>query len=249
MSNLSNILKSFRIKESLNHHIWEKDGDNFVMKNKVREKLLQISNDFIDSLNVPVVISDIIMTGSLANYNWSDYSDVDVHLIADFNQFGTEKKELYDELFYLKKSIYNKTHNITIYGYDVEVYIENESEINEVKSIAKYSVLKNEWLVKPSQDEVDIDYSEIQKKAKKWMKMIDVLLDSVEDEDFETATSLIDKYNNKLRKFRVGGLQKGGEYSDENLVFKVLRRNGYLEKLRNLKDELSDKYLTLKESK
>ena len=79
--------------------------------------------------------------------------------------------------------------------------------------------------------------------------MIDVLLDSVEDEDFETATSLIDKYNNKLRKFRVGGLQKGGEYSDENLVFKVLRRNGYLEKLRNLKDELSDKYLTLKESK
>lgn len=248
MSNLSNILKSFKVKESLNHHIWKKDGDDYVMNTNVRNKLIQISNDFIDSLNVPVVISDIIMTGSLANYNWSDYSDVDIHIIADFKQFGN-KKELYDELFYLKKSIYNKTHNITIYGYDVELYIEDESEINDVKSISKYSVLKDEWNIKPKQDDVDIDYSEIQKKSNKWMKLIDVLIDTVNDEDFETATKLIDKYNNKLRKYRVSGLQTGGEYSDENLVFKVLRRNGYLEKLRSLKDKMSDKYLTLKESK
>ena len=248
MSNLSNILKSFKVKESLNHHIWKNEGDDYVMNTSVRNKLIQIANDFIDSLNVPVVISDIIMTGSLANYNWSDYSDVDIHIIADFSQFGG-KKELYDELFYLKKSIYNKTHNITIYGYDVEVYIEDESEINDVKSIAKYSVLKDEWNIKPKQDDVEIDYSEIQKKSNKWMKLIDVLINTVNDEDFDTATKLIDKYNNKLRKYRVSGLQKGGEYSDENLVFKVLRRNGYLEKLRSLKDKMSDKYLTLKESK
>lgn len=248
MSNLSNILKSFKVKESLNHHIWKNEGDDYVMNTSVRNKLIQIANDFIDSLNVPVVISDIIMTGSLANYNWSDYSDVDIHIIADFAQFGG-KKELYDELFYLKKSIYNKTHNITIYGYDVEVYIEDESEINDVKSIAKYSVLKDEWNIKPKQDDVEIDYSEIQKKSNKWMKLIDVLINTVNDEDFDTATKLIDKYNNKLRKYRVSGLQKGGEYSDENLVFKVLRRNGYLEKLRSLKDKMSDKYLTLKESK
>ena len=248
MSNLSNILKSFKVKESLNHHIWKNEGDDYVMNTSVRNKLIQIANDFIDSLNVPVVISDIIMTGSLANYNWSDYSDVDIHIIADFSQFGG-KKELYDELFYLKKSIYNKTHNITIYGYDVEVYIEDESEINDVKSIAKYSVLKDEWNIKPKQDDVEIDYSEIQKKSNKWMKLIDVLINTVNDEDFDTATKLIDKYNNKLRKYRVSGLQKGGEYSDENLVFKVLRRNGYLEKLRSLKDKMSDKYLTLKETK
>lgn len=248
MSNLNSILKSFKVKESLNHHIWKQDGEDYVMRNNVRNKLIQIANDFIDSLNVPVVISDIIMTGSLANYNWSDYSDVDVHIIADFAQFGN-KKELYDELFYLKKSIYNKTHNITIYGYDVELYIEDESEINDVKSIAKYSILNDEWNVKPKQDDVEIDYPEIQKKSKKWMRLIDVLIDTVNDEDFETATKLIDKYNNKLRKYRVSGLQSGGEYSDENLVFKVLRRNGYLEKLRSLKDKISDKYLTLKESK
>jgi hypothetical protein len=129
------------------------------------------------------------------------------------------------------------------------LHIEDESEINDVKSISKYSVLKDEWNIKPKQDDVDIDYSEIQKKSNKWMKLIDVLIDTVNDEDFETATKLIDKYNNKLRKYRVSGLQTGGEYSDENLVFKVLRRNGYLEKLRSLKDKMSDKYLTLKESK
>ena len=80
------------------------------------------------------------------------------------------------------------------------------------------------------------------------MKGIDILIDTIEDEDYDTSTKLIDKYNNKLRKYRVSGLKNGGEYSEENLVFKTLRRNGYLEKLRNLKDELSDKYLTLKET-
>jgi hypothetical protein len=79
------------------------------------------------------------------------------------------------------------------------------------------------------------------------MNTIDKLVDNVEDEDFDDAKILIDKYNEKLRKYRTCGLQKDGEYSEENLVFKVLRRNGYLEKIRNLKDELTDKKLTLKE--
>ncbi len=203
---------------------------------------------FIESFNIPVVVSDIIMTGSLANYNWSEFSDIDIHIIVDFDQFEDDKKEVYEELFYLKKSIYNKNHNITIYSFDVELYVENEQEIKDVKSIGKFSILSNEWIEEPSKEKVDIDYNRIQQKSKKWMKGIDILIDTIEDEDYDTATKLIDKYNNKLRKYRVSGLKSDGEYSDENLVFKTLRRNGYLEKLRNLKNELSDKYLTLKET-
>jgi predicted nucleotidyltransferase len=210
--------------------------------------MLQIANDFIESFNIPVVVSDIIMTGSLANYNWSEFSDIDIHIIVDFDQFEDDKKEVYEELFYLKKSIYNKNHNITIYSFDVELYVENEQEIKDVKSIGKFSILSNEWIEEPSKEKVDIDYNRIQQKSKKWMKGIDILIDTIEDEDYDTATKLIDKYNNKLRKYRVSGLKSDGEYSDENLVFKTLRRNGYLEKLRNLKNELSDKYLTLKET-
>jgi len=247
MSEFHKILKSFRLKDSLNTDIWEKTNGEYTMKSKVRERLLKIANDFIEFLDVNLVISDIIMSGSLANYNWSNYSDVDIHVIADFTQFNDSEKPLYEDLFYLKKSIYNKKHDITIYGFEVELYVEDESQVNDVKSIAKYSILNDEWIETPINEPVDISNGKIKSKAQQWMNIIDKLIDNVKDEDFDDAKKLIDKYNDKLRKYRTCGLQKDGEYSEENLVFKVLRRNGYLEKIRNLKDELTDKKLTLKE--
>jgi len=247
MNDFHKILKSFRLKENLNTDIWEKTNGEYTMKSKVRERLLKIANDFIEFLDVNFVISDIIMSGSLANFNWSDYSDIDIHVIADFSQFNDTERPLYEDLFYLKKSIYNKKHDITIYGYEVELYVEDESQVNDVKSIAKYSILNDEWVETPVNEPVDISNSKIKSKSQQWMNTIDKLIDNVKDEDFDEAKELIDKYNDKLRKYRTCGLQKDGEYSEENLVFKVLRRNGYLEKIRNLKDELTDKKLTLKE--
>jgi hypothetical protein len=249
MNNLRSILTSFKIKDELNPKFWEKVGNSYILTDKVRNRLLEIANDFIESLEVDVVISDIVMTGSLANYNWSDYSDVDIHLMVDYDQFNEKEKDLYDDLFYLKKSIYNKNHDITIYGYDVEVYIEDDSVIEKPKDIGIYSILLNEWLVKPKKEDMEINYSRIQSKAKKWMKIIDGVVENTEDGDIESAKKLIKKYSDKLNKYRVCGLQKGGEYSDENLVFKVLRRNGYLEKIRSLKNKLIDKKLSLKELK
>lgn len=249
MNNLRSILTSFKIKDELNPKFWEKVGNSYILTDKVRNRLLEIANDFIESLEVDVVISDIVMTGSLANYNWSDYSDVDIHLMVDYDQFNEKEKDLYDDLFYLKKSIYNKNHDITIYGYDVEVYIEDDSVIEKPKDIGIYSIVLNEWLVKPKKEDMEINYSRIQSKAKKWMKIIDGVVENTEDGDIESAKKLIKKYSDKLNKYRVCGLQKGGEYSDENLVFKVLRRNGYLEKIRSLKNKLIDKKLSLKELK
>ena len=121
MSDFHKILKSFKLKETLNTDIWEKTNGSYTMKPKVRERLLKIGNDFIEFLDVNLVISDIIMSGSLANYNWSDYSDIDIHILADFSQFNNSEKPLYEDLFKLKKSIYNKKHDITIYGYEVKV--------------------------------------------------------------------------------------------------------------------------------
>ncbi len=217
------------------------------MNPKVRERLLEIVTDFMEFLDVDIVVSDIIMTGSLANYNWSKFSDVDIHILADFDQFSDEERPLYDGLFYLKKSVYNDKHNITIFGYDVELYIEDESAKKDVKNIGVYSIMNNEWVSKPTKDSVDINYERISDKAKQWMKTIDGVVDNTKDEEIETAKNIIKKYNDKIRKFRESGLQKGGEYSEENLVFKILRRNGYLEKIRGLKDKLVDKRLSLKE--
>ena len=147
MSNLKSILSSFRLQKELNPKIWESSDK---MSPKVRDRLLDIAYEFIEFLGVDVVISDVVMTGSLANYNWSRFSDVDLHLIADFEQFSEKELPLYEELFRLKKTLFNDKHDITIYGYDVELYVQNDVESHF--SSGEYSVLFNEWKNKPKKE-------------------------------------------------------------------------------------------------
>jgi predicted nucleotidyltransferase len=249
MSNISDILKSFHLQNDLNPKIWDNNSGTPKMNPKVRTRLLEIVNDFMEFLNVDIIFSDITMTGSLANYNWSKFSDVDIHILADFGQFSDEEKPLYDELFKLKKTVYNNKHNITIFGYDVELYVEDETKKKDVKNVGVYSILTNEWISEPTKNSVDINYERISNKAEQWMKSIDMVVDNTEDEEIETAKNIIKKFTDKIRKYRESGLVKGGEYSEENLVFKILRRNGYLEKIKKLKDKLVDNRLSLKERK
>lgn len=249
MDNLKNILSSFKLKNELNSKVWKKSKkEGYVLNPKVRANLLEIAYDFIESLNVDIVISDIIMTGSLANYNWSNYSDIDLHIIADFGQFSKNVRPLYEELFRLKKTVYGAKHDIKIFGYDVELYVEDESIARDVKSAGRYSILHNEWTVKPPKESFKLRESDIKEKAKKWMKIIDGVEETIQDEDIESAKKLLKKYTEKIRKYRECGLEKGGEYSDENLVFKILRRNGYLDRLKEMKNKLIDKKLSIKES-
>ena len=102
------LIKSFKIQDSLNPKVWVKDGNEYKMKTEVRERLLEISYQFIDFLGVDIVVTDIILTGSLSNYNWSKYSDFDLHIVADFNQYHENQIELYEKLFNLKKMIFNQ---------------------------------------------------------------------------------------------------------------------------------------------
>ena len=247
MSNLKNILNSFHLKDELNPKIWKSSGnDEKTMNPKVRARLLDIAYEFIEFLKVDVVVSDIIMTGSLANYNWSTFSDIDLHILVDFNQFPESQLPLYTELFTLKKTMYNDNHNITIYGYEVELYIQNESETHFSSGV--YSVLHDEWINKSKKENVEIDTNLIKNKATKWMEIIDGALENAQDEPLDDAKKLIQKYKDKIKKYRTCGLEKDGEYSDENLVFKVLRRNGYMQKLFDFENEYTDKKLSIKES-
>ena len=242
MSNLKSILSSFRLQKELNPKIWESSDK---MSPKVRDRLLDIAYEFIEFLGVDVVISDVVMTGSLANYNWSRFSDVDLHLIADFEQFSEKELPLYEELFRLKKTLFNDKHDITIYGYDVELYVQNDVESHF--SSGEYSILFDEWKNKPKKEKVKIDTELIKNKSEHWMKIIDEVINNSDDKSFESGVQSIDKVKDKLKKYRTAGLEGGGEMSDENLVFKVLRRNGYIQKLFDFRNEYQDKKLSLKE--
>jgi len=243
--NTKEILKSFEPQNELNSKIWEKKGKSYVMKPEVRERLLEIANEFIDYLKIEIVITDVVLTGSLANYNWSKYSDFDIHIIANFNQFPQSHVDLYKEFFMLKKALFNKNHDIKLFGYETELYVESEDEAHFSSGV--YSLLYDEWQHEPEKEQVKIDKNTIERKAKQWMEIIDGVLENIEDESIEDAKELLSKYKDKLKKFRTCGLEKNGEYSSENLVFKILRRNGYLEKLMSAGTKVLEKGLSMKQ--
>jgi hypothetical protein len=183
--------------------------------------------------------------GSLVNYNWSEYSDFDLHILSDLSQYSDEKKELYLQLFDLKKTIFNYQHDIKIKGYDVELYLQDDNEIGFSEGV--YSILNNEFISVPKKTETKINKELIIQKSKQWMDIIDGAIESVEDNDFESGVKILKKYYRKLKKYRQCGLESGGEFSIENLVFKYLRRNGYVGKLLDYRNKFMDKKLSMQE--
>jgi predicted nucleotidyltransferase len=244
MDKYSDVIKSFEIQKELNPKFWVESGNEVKLKSTIREKLLETAYQFIDTLGVDLVVDDIIMIGSLANYNWSKFSDIDLHIVANFNQFPSNQIDLYTEYFDLKKIVFNQKHNITIYGYEVECYVQDES--TEAFSSGVYSILFDMWMNEPKKEEFKVDKTLLKQKSQQWMDIIDGVLENIEDEDPESVKELISKYKKKLKKYRQCGLESGGESSLENMVFKVLRRNGYIGKLYDFGTEVLDKKLSIK---
>ena len=240
MSN-KKIIDSFIQKEELNPKFWKDDKLN----PKVREKLMKIAEEFIDFLEVPIVVEDIIFIGSLTNYGWSEYSDIDLHISCDYDQFPKDLKKLYEELFLVKKTIFNLNHDIKIFGYDVELYVEDSNLGNY--SNGAYSILYDKWNIKPEKEKKNLDKDLLEKKIKYWSSLIDTVIDNSTTEDLKSTLEYAECLKDKLSKYRKKGLSTGGELSIENLVFKYLRRSGHIEKLKNLKNDIIDNQLSLAE--
>ena len=243
---MDNIIKSFSVKPSLSKDIWlNNESDDFKgikLHKEVRDRLIAITKDFIDSIGLDsVVVEDIILVGSICNYNWSEFSDLDLHVLVDKNEL-TDNDLLADEFFTAKKELYNIKHDITIKGFDVELYAQDVTET--VDSGGIYSVLFNKWVKTPTKekDQKSIVKSVIVKKVEDFIKKLDNIKKEV---DSEVKILKIDKLKAKIRSYRKSGLVSGGEYSTENLVFKYLRRSGYLEELRDLGIEVKDDTLSL----
>jgi peptidoglycan hydrolase-like protein with peptidoglycan-binding domain len=242
MKDFKSIYNSLKEKQTLYPKFWDK---NMHLKKNVKNKLMDISNHFEDYLEMVIVVSDIVLMGSIAGYNWSEYSDVDIHLVVDFSQFPKNQVDLYNELFKLKKSLYNKKYTITIYGHEVELYIQDENEMAYSSGI--YSLMNNEWINKPEKHIMKVDKKLLKSKVDEWKSTIDDIISRSKKESLSKVGNVAKKYKDKLKKYRKIGLEQGGEYSIENLVFKILRRNGYIGKLIDFQNNFVNKKLSIRE--
>jgi predicted nucleotidyltransferase len=244
MDSLSNILSSFNLQETLNPKVFENSDDpkNAVMKSKVRNALMKIADEFISGLDDKIEVVDVVLTGSLANFNWSKFSDFDLHVIIDYGVYG-KQKDLYQELFQLKKQLFNQKHDISIFGYEVELYPQDEKESHF--STGTYSIMTDEWINIPTKEKFTIDKSILKTKVDSWRDKIENLVSSIRSEGIKKNEDKIDNLKKKIKEYRQSGLEEVGELSYENLVFKYLRRSGLMEKLYNTVNKQLDKELSL----
>ena len=229
------------IKSTLSPAIWEKDK----LKQDVRNKLLKAAKLYYDYLDVaPVKLKDITITGSMANYNYHDLSDIDLHLILDYQDID-DNVELVSEFLSMKKAYWGIQHDIKIKGHDLEFYVQDADEAHH--STGVFSLVRDAWIVKPTrQDALRVNTAQIRKKSADLMNKIESIVDMAPSDKQIAAIKSMKK---KIKTLRQAGLESDAqEFSVENLVFKVLRNTGYLEKLSDAKLTAIDSELSLDEA-
>lgn len=230
-------VSSIQYHDELCPLIWNEDG---TMKEDVRKVLLLNAKEFIIFSDLEnLKFKDIILTGSMANYNYNENSDLDVHIVLEFSQIS-EDEEFADEFLRMKKTLWNERYPIQVKGHDVEMYYQSDDEPHH--STGTFSLKNNEWINRPVNKIVDINVKNIRAKAIDHMNAIDDLEGQINSDNFAEKYTRV---KDKIKKMRQAGLEKEGEFGSENLAFKVLRNTGYLGKLVNLKNEFLTKQLSL----
>ena len=230
---------------TLNSKLWDLSDkpEDVTLKADVKTALDKIAKEFIEFLEIsPSDVKDIIITGSNASFNYAlGLSDIDLHIVADFSNNETCKQctnEFVNSCFQSKKTLWNGTHDIKVKDQPVELYVQDANEPHIASGV--WSLMNDKWLIIPTYIPNTYDTTSVKIKAAELMTQIDDMINSQSD-DIQS----FDKLKEKIRNMRKSGLQSGGEFSVENLAFKTLRNNGYLEKLSNYLIKIKDKGLSL----
>ena len=211
------------------------------MRTDVRRTLLEVAEDFWNSLKLGVKVIDVQLTGSLANYNWNMDSDLDVHIIVDFAEVD-ENVELVRKALDGQRFMWNQRHPVILRGHDVECYIQHKDEQHTASGL--YSLLRGEWIIVPKYNPPQIDQRDVAEKKRviqTELKMMQRRAKSAKGVEAKMLYEYVERLKRKVLADRKSGLTAGGEFSVENLVFKELRREGTIEKMIDLMSELYSK--------
>jgi len=237
------VLDSFKIKDTLNTELWPNEN----LDPKIQKQLLKIANGFIKDIELPkgTKIKDIIFTGSLANFNWSKFSDIDIHVVINFNQFQAEPI-LIQGYFNSQKTLWNQEHDIKLFDYPVEMYVQDTNQ--KLTATAVYSIINNKWVKKPKAKAFQLDKKNVKNKAEKFIGFLKDIRDDYQNKQFQTVVDKSKKLKDKIKQMRKAGLENGGEFSLENIVFKTLRRTPFMEILDSFNVKAYDALMSVDEN-
>jgi hypothetical protein len=226
---------NIKYNDKLNPKIW--DGD--ILRDDVKKALNRIAKEFLEFLEInPKSVEYVIITGSNCGYNYTSQSDIDLHLVINLSKIDIKCEDFIGMYFQAKKAIWNDSHEITIHGFPVELYAQDSKETHI--SAGEYSLQDDKWVSEPKKEKPSYSSRAVKAKAADLMNQIDDIIDNK-----ETDLHNIQRLKDKIKTMRKSGLQSVGEWSVENLAFKTLRNDGYLEKLSDYKQKLEDKDLSI----
>ena len=218
------MLKEYHTHSTLNPKIWI-DGK---LRPGLQSGFMKIAEKFHDFLDIPNVgMLDVILIGSNANYNWTKYSDIDLHVVINYMEVG-DNLHMIKNYLHTKKALWNHNYPLKYKGINIELYAQDINE-NLHSSVGIYSVAHDKWVQKPKADLVYIDDAAIRQKADPFIYEIENL-----KEDHPHVEKRIREILMRLRRLRQTGLEAEGEYSVENLAFKYIRNKGLIDRLKEL---------------
>jgi hypothetical protein len=226
-----NLDDAVKFNDRLNPRLWDSTEH---LRPEVRAQLLRIADDFREFLGVTDLdLQDITVSGSNAAYTYTPNSDIDLHLVVKMPD-----NEVYRELFDAKKFQYNEQHNITIGGYDVELYVQDADQPHISQGI--YSVLNDDWIQVPRRVKSVVDDTSTENKFKTIGLQIER---AIKSGSLQRMTRMAEK----IKKMRQTGLESHGEFGPENLAFKMLRSQGKIKQLYDARNAAKDQELSLDE--
>jgi len=234
-----NELESFKLSDAVTFHkelnpkLWE----GTKLDPEVRDQLLLIAEDFVEYLGISnLKVRDVTISGSNAAYSYTPHSDLDLHVLVDFNELPNN--EVYQELFTAKKTLYNDAHDITVRDVPVELYVQDTNQPHF--SLGEYSVVYDKWIRIPKKRRANFDEAATKAKYEKLGDLIELALKSRDPKRVNDTLALIKRY-------RKSGLEKAGEFGPENLAFKAIRKQGLIQDLHDLKTQLHAEKLSIDE--
>lgn len=233
-------LESFKLSDAVKFHkelnprLWQ----DHELDPEVRDQLLLIAEDFVEYLGLDnLKVVDITISGSNAAYSYTPHSDLDLHVLVDFNELPNDP--VYQELFTAKKTLYNDAHDINVRNVPVELYVQDVNQ--PVQSLGEYSILHDKWIRIPKKRRANFDQAATKAKYEKLGDLIELALKTKDPKRVTDTLALIKRY-------RKSGLDKTGEFGPENLAYKAVRKQGLVQALYDLKTQLHSKKLSIDEA-
>ena len=225
------LTEKFEVHETLNPKLWSSDNK---LLDDVKVKIVEIIEQFISTCDIPINMVDAHLVGSNASYNYTQYSDLDVHIISNFDLIDAPK-EVLQVVYNALKAKFNAEYDISIRGVDVEIYVEDIRSTAVSNGI--YSLYEDKWIKFPKKL-TDIPEVEIEPEFSVWKEKFQ---NAINNENSDSIVNVI----NDIYILRKNSLDAEGEYGKGNHIFKEIRNCGLLDAAKDAYKACRSKELTI----